>query len=274
MRFSALPWRSFPRTVASEKKIPLSGKAGTYGLSALSPSLSALSVPPKPLLRCRASFSTLHDAAPPGEISLPGVEDEMVGYIFGKKKATDVAHSVWKHVVRRGDTVVDATCGNGYDTLAMLRLVADLSGKGRVFGMDIQEEALTNTDSLLTQSLTPSEKELVKLFPTCHSKMEEVIPKDVLVRLVAFNLGYLPGGDKEISTVSETTLLALEAAGRIIEPGGLISAVVYVGHPKGREEFEAVQAFASGLSTEDWVCCKLQMLNRPLAPVPIFMFKR
>ncbi|XP_031377946.1 uncharacterized protein LOC116193268 isoform X4 [Punica granatum] len=211
MRFSALPWRSFPRTVASEKKIPLSGKAGTYGLSALSPSLSALSVPPKPLLRCRASFSTLHDAAPPGEISLPGVEDEMVGYIFGKKKATDVAHS-WK--------------------------------------------------------------ELVKLFPTCHSKMEEVIPKDVLVRLVAFNLGYLPGGDKEISTVSETTLLALEAAGRIIEPGGLISAVVYVGHPKGREEFEAVQAFASGLSTEDWVCCKLQMLNRPLAPVPIFMFKR
>ncbi|PKI65534.1 hypothetical protein CRG98_014034, partial [Punica granatum] len=71
MRFSALPWRSFPRTVASEKKIPLSGKAGTYGLSALSPSLSALSVPPKPLLRCRASFSTLHDAAPPGEISLP-----------------------------------------------------------------------------------------------------------------------------------------------------------------------------------------------------------
>lgn len=53
-------------------------------------------------------------------------------------------------------------------------------------------------------------------------------------RLVAFNLGYLPGGDKEITTQTETTLLALEAAGRIIEPGGLISAVVYVGHPKGR----------------------------------------
>lgn len=53
-------------------------------------------------------------------------------------------------------------------------------------------------------------------------------------RLVAFNLGYLPGGDKEITTMSDTTLLALEAAGRIVEPGGLISIVVYVGHPRGR----------------------------------------
>jgi hypothetical protein len=53
-------------------------------------------------------------------------------------------------------------------------------------------------------------------------------------RLVAFNLGYLPGGDKEIITRSETTLLALEAAKRILIPQGLISIVVYVGHPGGR----------------------------------------
>lgn len=52
-------------------------------------------------------------------------------------------------------------------------------------------------------------------------------------RLVAFNLGYLPGGDKGIITRSETTLLALEAAKRILMPGGLISLVVYVGHPGG-----------------------------------------
>lgn len=65
--------------------------------------------------------------------------------------------SVWKHVVRRGDTAVDATCGNGYDTLAMLRLVADSSGSGHVFGMDIQKEALVNTEWLLSQSLTPNE---------------------------------------------------------------------------------------------------------------------
>ncbi|KAA8527192.1 hypothetical protein F0562_008579 [Nyssa sinensis] len=104
--------------------------------------------------------------------------------------------------------------------------------------------------------------------------MEEVVPKGISVRLVAFNLGYLPGGDKAIITASETTLLALEAAKRILAPGGLISIVVYVGHPGGREEYETVQAFASGLAVENWICCKLQMLNRPLAPILVFIFKR
>lgn len=52
-------------------------------------------------------------------------------------------------------------------------------------------------------------------------------------RLVAFNLGYLPGGDKTIITKPETTLPALEAAKGILMPGGLISLVVYVGHPGG-----------------------------------------
>ncbi|KAK9274525.1 hypothetical protein L1049_021774 [Liquidambar formosana] len=195
---------------------------------------------------------------------ISGVEDVLMGYIFGKKKATEVAHLVWKHVVQKGDAVIDATCGNGYDTLAMLKMVADESDRFRVYGLDIQKDALENTTSLLDESLNPNEKELVKLFAICHSRMGEVVPKDSSVRLVAFNLGYLPGGDKAITTMSETTLLSLEAAKKILVPGGLISIVVYVGHPGGREEFEAVQAFASGLSVESWICCEFQMLNRPL----------
>lgn len=57
---------------------------------------------------------------------------------------------------------------------------------------------------------------------------------NVLCRLVAFNLGYLPGGDKKIKTESETTLLALEAAKKILARGGLISILAYVGHFGGR----------------------------------------
>ncbi|GLT56628.1 hypothetical protein SLA2020_296580 [Shorea laevis] len=205
---------------------------------------------------------------------LSGLEDELVGYVFGKKKATEVAHLVWKHVVQKGDTVIDATCGNGYDTLAMLKLVADDSGRGRVYGMDIQTEALENTLSLLDGTVNQKERELVKLFTICHSRMEEVIPANTYVRLVAFNLGYLPGGDKGIITMSTTTLLALEAAKKILMPGGLISLVVYIGHPGGREELETAEAFASRLPVEDWICCKFQMLNRPLAPLLVFMFKR
>ncbi|KAJ6419655.1 hypothetical protein OIU84_029720 [Salix udensis] len=205
---------------------------------------------------------------------LSGVEEDLVGYVFGKKKATEVAHLIWKRVIQNGDTVIDATCGNGYDTLAMLKMVADKSGRGRVYGIDIQGDALKSTASLLDESVTLKEKELVKLFSICHSRMEEIVPENSPVRLVAFNLGYLPGGDKRITTVSETTQLALEAAKKILIPGGLISLVVYVGHPGGMEELETVEAFASGLSVSNWICCKFQMLNRPLAPALVLLFKR
>lgn len=181
---------------------------------------------------------------------------------------------LWKRVVQKGDALVDATCGNGHDTLAMLKMVADKSISGHVYAMDIQKTALKNTMSLLDISLNPDEKKIVEVFATCHSKMEEVIPRDISVRLVAFNLGYLPGGDKTLITKSETTILGLKAAQRILAPGGLISIVVYVGHPGGMDEFERVQAFASGLPVENWICCKLQMLNRPLAPILVFIFKR
>ncbi|GFZ05793.1 S-adenosyl-L-methionine-dependent methyltransferases superfamily protein [Actinidia rufa] len=200
--------------------------------------------------------------------------DVMMGYILGQKRATEVAHSVWKRNIQKGDIVIDATCGNGYDTLEMVKMVSDKSCGGRVFAMDVQKVALENTASLLDESLKSDERGLVELFAICHSKMEQVVPSGVPVRLVAFNLGYLPGGDKAIITRSETTLQALEAAKRLLSPGGLISIVAYVGHPGGRDEFEAVEAFASGLPVENWICCKLQMLNRPLAPVLVLLVKR
>ncbi|PHU04112.1 hypothetical protein BC332_24934 [Capsicum chinense] len=202
------------------------------------------------------------------------MEQVMVEYLFGRKKATEVAHYVWKHVVKKGDAVVDATCGNGYDTLALLKLVADETQRGRVYGMDVQKIALESTSSLLDQFASPDEKELVELFVMSHSQMEDIVPNDVAVRLVAFNLGYLPGGDKKVITRSETTVLALEAAKRILAPGGLISIVTYVGHPGGREEFEKIEDFASRLPIESWNCCKLHTVNRPLAPMLIFLFKR
>ncbi|XP_010669993.2 uncharacterized protein LOC104887102 [Beta vulgaris subsp. vulgaris] len=203
-----------------------------------------------------------------------GVDDVLKGYLFGQKKATEVAHLVWELVVQKGDTVVDATCGNGNDTLALSKLVIDDLAEGCIYALDAQEDAIKNTSSLLDLSLDPNQRKSVKIFQICHSRMEEVLPKNRSVRLVAFNLGYLPGGDKRIITSSASTLLALEAAKDLLLPGGLISVVAYVGHPGGREEYEIVRAFASGLPVERWVCSHIQMLNKPLAPALIFLFKR
>ncbi|CAO2816583.1 unnamed protein product [Amaranthus hypochondriacus] len=203
---------------------------------------------------------------------LSEIHDVLKGYLFGQKKVTEVAHLVWKLVVQKGDTVVDATCGNGNDTLVLAKLVIDDSFQGCVYGMDVQEDAIKITSSLLDQSLDPGQRKCVKLFSVCHSRMANVLPTNV--RLVAFNLGYLPGGDKGIITQSATTLIALEAAKELLLPGGVISIVAYVGHPGGREEYDIVRRFASELPAERWACSHIEMLNKPMAPVLIILFKR
>ncbi|GJN14890.1 hypothetical protein PR202_gb01763 [Eleusine coracana subsp. coracana] len=222
---------------------------------------------PPPLCRPRRRLAACASAA--------GVEDAVVGFVTGKRKATEVAHAVWRSIVRKGDRVVDATCGNGNDTLALLKMVADERGQGRVYGIDIQDSAIESTSCFLNMAVDDNrERELVKLFPVCHSRMEEIVPKDSPVRLVAFNLGYLPGGDKTVITVPRTTELALQAASRLLSSGGLISVLVYIGHPGGRDELDVVESFASSLPIDTWVSCKLQMLNRPIAPVLIVLNKK
>ncbi|PKA45762.1 hypothetical protein AXF42_Ash018313 [Apostasia shenzhenica] len=232
---------------------------------------------------------------------ISGSEDALMGFIAGKRKATELKtflnllkkgastpqvastpsmqvsptmYSVWKNFIRGGDVVVDATCGNGYDTLAMLKLIADESGSGSVYGLDIQKSALENAAWLLRQYVNESERKLVELSLLCHSRMEEIVPKKTPVRLIAFNLGYLPGGDKTIITKPHTTLLALQAASRILRSEGLMSIVVYVGHPGGREELETVLSFSSSLPDESWVSFKFESVSRSNGPVLVFIFKK
>ncbi|CAK9158763.1 unnamed protein product [Ilex paraguariensis] len=112
----------------------------------------------------------------------------------GQEFSLETEHEqVWKHVVWKGDAVVDATCGNGYDTLAMLKMVADQSKRGRVYGMHVQKVAIESTSSLLDQSVSSDEKELVGLYSICHSKMDEIVPKGVTLRRV-YDEGYLCTG--------------------------------------------------------------------------------
>eukprot|EP00249_Psilotum_nudum_P007478 c20596_g1_i1 orf=125-946(+) len=167
-------------------------------------------------------------------------EDGLSRFVFDGFKLTAVAHSVWHRIVKVGDTVIDATCGNGHDTLILARLVSRDSQQGHVYGFDLQQSALDITSLLLDKELTPFQREHVKLHQMCHSRLDEVVKDFDSVRVVAFNLGYLPGGNKSIITQATTTLRALESAKRIIKPGGLISIIAYVGHEGGRYYIESL----------------------------------
>ena len=51
----------------------------------------------------------------------------------------ELAHSKIKENIKRGDFCIDATLGNGYDSLF---LAQQISPHGRVFAVDIQQAAI------------------------------------------------------------------------------------------------------------------------------------
>lgn len=162
-------------------------------------------------------------------------------------RAVDQCHAMLRERVRPGDVVVDATAGNGNDTLFLARLVG---AEGRVYAFDIQKQALEATRRLLhANGIEPGR---VRLRAAGHETMaREVEPSDHgRIAAVVFNLGYLPGGDKKRITRPETTVAALRAAVRLLAPDGRIAVVLYTGHPGGKEEADAVRAWAATLPPE------------------------
>jgi SAM-dependent methyltransferase len=150
-----------------------------------------------------------------------------------------LAHRRWQNHLRFGDTVIDATVGNGHDALFLAKLVL-APGRGRLLGFDIQKKALERTQKRLEEALDPSLLTQITLFHQSH----EELPR-CPARLICYNLGYLPGGDKEITTKRESTLKSLQKALDLLEKGGLISITFYSGHNEGAREEEFIMGWVN-----------------------------
>ena len=178
-------------------------------------------------------------------------------------RSTDIAHTLIRQRLHPGDWAVDATLGNGHDALFLSQLVGP---EGHVFGFDPQEAAHEATKSCFISHDHPLDN--LTLFLAGHETMGErlVGVETSRIRCVMFNLGYLPGGDKQFTTATNTTLAALESATRLLPDGGLISVVVYPGHPGGAEEGQAVVSFLTNLP-RPWKTYSYQCLNSKM-PAP------
>ena len=140
------------------------------------------------------------------------------------------AQQRWKEIVQKNDLVIDATIGNGHDSLFLLQL---LDHTGFLVGYDVQQKAIEKTK----EKLAPYSNFLLKL--QSHEVIEEKG-----ARIICYNLGYLPGSDKVTTTMTKTTIASLESAKKALMPGGLLSIVCYPGHEEGKKEAEAVLAWA------------------------------
>jgi hypothetical protein len=156
------------------------------------------------------------------------------------------AHNLIKDRLHPGDIAIDATVGNGHDTLF---LVEQVMPTGRVYGFDIQQAALDSTRSRCGPLSHP---ECLTLIHASHAFMAEKIPEQYhgKISAIMFNLGYLPGGDKNIITRTDSTLQALNNASRLLAIEGLITILAYPGHAGGNQETDQVRDWCGQLNTK------------------------
>lgn len=174
------------------------------------------------------------------------------------KPLTQLAHDLIRCEIApdsEGLLAIDATAGNGHDTLFLAELVGP---GGRVWAIDIQTAAITQTRERVRPRI-----DRVDFCVGDHANLKSMIPLEhhEQIAIVMFNLGYLPGGEKSTITRTDSTLTALTAAWELLALGGLLSVIAYPGHPGGDHE---------ALAVADWIRQRpLEVMSSPPASSPI-----
>lgn len=167
--------------------------------------------------------------------------------------------------IKKGDTVVDGTLGNGHDALFLAKLIGP---EGRVIGFDIQNQAVEN-------SLERMKKEGINNFLFLNESHEKIDTYVKEASAVVFNLGYLPGSSRKIITKGETTLRAIKKALKILKRPGMVSIMFYTGHEGGTEEKNSVISFTKELDKSKYDVLEIKHINgTETAPFLLIIYKK
>jgi tRNA G37 N-methylase Trm5 len=177
------------------------------------------------------------------------------------KKVIPFVHSIVKENITENDCVIDMTMGNGNDTLFLSQL------SKKVYAFDIQEEAIKATEKLLDKNKVNN----VVLVHDSHINVLNYINEQVSI--VVFNLGYLPGGDKSISTTYKDTIKAIENVLSILKQNGFIILTVYPGHKEGKIESDHLLDYVHSFSSKDYNVITYQFINKNNSPYNIIIEK-
>ena len=159
--------------------------------------------------------------------------------------------------IKEGDVAVDATAGNGHDTLKLCKAVGD---GGKVYAFDIQKYAIENTKTKLSESGYSN----AELILSSHADMDKYVTENV--KAVVFNLGYLPGGDHNLQTKGDTTIVAIEKALALISADGFVAISIYHGKNSGTEEKEIVMEYLKTIDHKKYTVMVHDFYNRPNNP--------
>lgn len=182
------------------------------------------------------------------------------------KSARFIAADCLRRFLQPGDRVIDATMGNGHDTLFLCDLVGE---QGHVFAFDIQEQAVENTRLRLLEAHMLHR---ASLFCCGHERMGDFI--DTPVQAAVFNLGWLPGGNKAITTQWTTTEIAVDQALELLEEEGICVICVYPGHEEGEHERIQLERKLSGLRPQEFNVLHHRFVNAGMGAPECFVIQK
>lgn len=181
-------------------------------------------------------------------------------------KVTDINKLYLESVINKGDVVIDATMGNGYDTKYLAQKVGS---EGFVYSFDIQEAAIKSTQKKLEKE---NLEDRVKLILDGHENMDKYVEGEV--SCVLFNLGYLPRCEHMIITKPDTTIKAIEHSLKLLKPHGIISIAIYTGHPGGMEEKNCVYEFVKSLDQNEFNVLESGFINQKNNPPQLVLIEK
>lgn len=177
-----------------------------------------------------------------------------------------ISKEMLKSHISEGDIVLDATVGNGNDTLDLARLVGN---NGKVYGFDIQSIAIENTKTLLLEN---NLLDNVILINDNHKNIGDYIKEPL--DLAIYNLGYLPKGDKDIKTDAKNTVMSVCKALSLLKGNGLLIITSYIGHPGGFEEKEALERTLMELDQKRYNVLKNEFINQKNFPPLLYLIEK
>lgn len=185
---------------------------------------------------------------------------------FDFRSARFWAEEMLRQCIEPGARVIDATMGNGKDTLWLAGLVGET---GKVYAFDVQKDAVERSRARLEEA---GLLDRVRLIHDGHERVLSHVQEPV--DAAVFNLGWLPGGDKRFTTRVDTTLQALKGCLELLKPGGLMTICAYPGHEEGELERRAIREWAAALDSARYDALTKAYLNQPNKPPQLFAIKR
>lgn len=196
------------------------------------------------------------------------VGDKLVRRRVPDLSAVQLCHDFLQMRLMPGGLYLDATCGNGHDTLFLCRLAGST---GRVLGLDIQPQAVANTNKRLQDAGFGAVGRAV-----LHDHADlAALAAPGTADCVLFNFGWLPGAEHAVHSTAEGSLPALRSALAALKSGGVLAAVLYSGKIIGDGEKQAALTFFRSLPLTQYTVLVCEFANwADTAPLPCFVIKK